>query len=67
VFLQLAPMVRVAVADTTALLSPIMAIIRWAAGAAAVAGSFHAVSGATGMTVTQGTSTTTSPRGCRRA
>jgi hypothetical protein len=65
VFLQLAPMVRVAVADTTALLSPIMAIIRWAAGAAAVAGSFHAVSGATGVTITQGnpSATVTAPKG----
>jgi hypothetical protein len=65
VFLQLAPMVRVAVADTTAILSPIMAIIRWAAGAAAVAGSFHAVSGATGVTITQGnpSTTVTAPRG----
>lgn len=65
VFLQFAPMVRVAVADTTALLSPIMAIIRWAAGAAAVAGSFHAVSGATGITITQGNPSTTvaAPRG----
>ncbi len=63
VFLQLAPTVRVAVADTTALLSPIMAIIRWAAGAAAVAGSFHAVSGATGITMTQGANPTTAPRG----
>lgn len=55
ILLQLAPLVRVAVADATAALSPIMAIIRWAAGAAAVAGSFHAVSGATGLTITQGT------------
>lgn len=65
VFLQLAPMVRVAVADTTAFLSPIMAILRWAAGAAAVAGSFHAVSGATGITITQGnpSATVTAPKG----
>lgn len=55
VFLQLAPLVRVAVADTAAVLSPIVALLRWAAGAAAVAGSFHAVSGATGLTMTQGT------------
>lgn len=42
-----------------------MAIIRWAAGAAAVAGSFHAVSGATGVTITQGnpSTTVTAPRG----
>lgn len=61
VFLQLAPLVRVAVADTAALLSPIVALLRWAAGAAAVAGSFHAVSGATGLTITQGTTKTTVP------
>ena len=54
VFLQLAPLVRVAVADTAAVLSPLVALLRWAAGAAAVAGSFHAVSGATGLTMTQG-------------
>ncbi len=62
-FLQVAPLVRVAVADAAAFINPIVALLRWAAGAAAVAGSFHAVSGATGITVTQGTTTTTAPRG----
>lgn len=64
-FLQVAPLVRVAVADATALINPIVALLRWAAGAAAVAGSFHAVSGATGITITQGnpSSTVTAPRG----
>lgn len=56
-FLQVAPLVRVAVADAAAFINPIVALLRWAAGAAAVAGSFHAVSGATGLTVTQGSST----------
>lgn len=55
--LQLSPLVRVATADAAALLSPVMAIIRWAVGAAAVAGSYHAVSGATTVTVTQGANT----------
>jgi hypothetical protein len=63
VFLQLAPLVRVAVADTAAVLSPIVALLRWAAGAAAVAGSFHAVSGATGITITQGATKVPSPKG----
>jgi hypothetical protein len=58
-FLHVAPLVRVAVADTAAAISPIMALLRWAAGAAAVAGSFHAVSGATGITITQGDPSTT--------
>lgn len=61
VLLQLAPMARVALADATALLSPIVALLRWAAGAAAVAGSFHAVSGATGLTITQGTTKFSAP------
>ncbi len=56
-FLQVAPLVRVAVADAAAVFTPIAALIRWAVGAAAVAGSFHAVSGATGLTVTQGSTT----------
>lgn len=62
-FLQVAPLVRLAVADTAAVLSPVVALLRWAVGAAAVAGSFHAVSGATGITITQGSTTTKSPKG----
>ena len=49
--IQLAPLLRVASADAALALSPVMAIIRWVAGAAAVAGSYHAVSGATVPTI----------------
>ena len=55
VFLQLAPLLRVASTEATALASPVFAVLRWLAGATAVAGSFHAVSGATGLTITPGT------------
>ena len=37
--------------------------MRWIAGSLAVTGAFHAVSGATGLTVTQGTGTSVSPKG----
>lgn len=63
VLIQLAPLLRVAVADAAVLASPVVAVLRWVIGAVAVAGSFHAVSGATGITITQGTSTTSSPKG----
>lgn len=55
VFLQLAPLLRIASTEATALASPVFAVLRWLAGATAVAGSFHAVSGATGLTITPGT------------
>ncbi len=54
-FLQLAPLLRIASTEATALASPVFAVLRWLAGATAVAGSFHAVSGATGLTITPGT------------
>jgi len=63
VLIQLAPLLRVAMADAAVLASPVVAVLRWVIGAVAVAGSFHAVSGATGITITQGTSTTSSPKG----
>ncbi|HAB19141.1 MAG TPA: hypothetical protein DCE44_22215, partial [Verrucomicrobiales bacterium] len=50
-FLQLAPFLRVASADTALALAPVMAILRLLAGATTVAGSFHAVSGATAPSV----------------
>ncbi len=51
-FLQLAPLLRVASTEATAVASPLVAVLRWIAGATAVAGSFHAVSAATGLTFT---------------
>ena len=61
--LQFAPLVRVATADASAVLAPVLAVLRWLAGATAVAGSFHAVSGATGVRLTQSTTVVTSPKG----
>jgi hypothetical protein len=58
--LHLAPLMRVAVAESAVAVSPLMAVIRWMTGAAAVAGAFHGVSGATGLTITQGTTKVTS-------
>ena len=51
-FLQLAPLLRVATTEASAVVSPIVAVLRWIVGASAVAGSFHAVSGATGLKIT---------------
>ncbi|HTH46430.1 MAG TPA: immunoglobulin domain-containing protein [Candidatus Limnocylindria bacterium] len=51
-FLQLAPLLRLASTEATAVASPLVAVLRWMVGAAAVAGSCHAVSGATGLTYT---------------
>ena len=58
--LHLAPLMRVAVAESTVAASPLLAVLRWLTGAAAVAGAFHGVSGATGLTITQGTAKVTS-------
>lgn len=52
--LQLCPLIRAGSAGASAALSPVILLARWLAGAAAVTGSMHAVSGATGMTLTQG-------------
>lgn len=46
VLLQCLPLVRVMTADAVAAASPIVALLRWFVSSAAVAGSFHAVSGA---------------------
>ena len=51
-FLQLSPLLRLASTEATAVASPLVAVLRWMVGAAAVAGSFHAVSAATGLTYT---------------
>jgi hypothetical protein len=59
--LQFAPLVRVAVAESTVAVSPLVAVIRWLTGAAAVAGAFHSVSGATGLTITAGGAKVTTP------
>jgi hypothetical protein len=61
--LQLAPLIRIAVAGGTTAVSPVVQIVRWLAGAAAVCGSLHAVSGATGVTLTQGGRVVQSPQG----
>lgn len=49
-FLQLAPLVRVAQSAPGVMAAPTMFILRWVFGAAAVAGSMHGLSGATGAT-----------------
>jgi Immunoglobulin domain len=49
--IQLAPMLRVATADAAFVLSPVMAVLRMIVGASAIAGSYHAVSGATAPTI----------------
>jgi hypothetical protein len=48
-FLQLAPLVRVAQTAPGVVATPTLFILRWVFGAAAVAGSFHGLSGATGV------------------
>lgn len=49
-FLQLAPLLRVAQSAPGVMAAPTLFILRWVFGAAAVAGSMHGVSGATGAT-----------------
>ncbi len=61
--LQLAPLMRIAVAESVVVGSPLVTILRWIAGTAAVAGAFHGVSGASGMTVQQGGASVTQARG----
>ena len=56
--LQLAPLLRVASTEAATIASPTVAVLRWLAGASAVAGSFHAVSAATGLIVTGSTTGT---------
>jgi hypothetical protein len=51
-FLQLAPLVRVAQTAPGVVATPTLFILRWVFGAAAVAGSFHGLSGATGVVPT---------------
>lgn len=48
-FLQLAPLVRVAQTAPGVIATPTLFILRWVFGAAAVAGSMHGLSGATGV------------------
>jgi hypothetical protein len=48
-FLQLAPLVRVAQTAPGVVAAPTLFILRWVFGAAAVAGSMHGLSGATGV------------------
>ncbi len=49
-FLQLAPLLRVAQSAPGVMAAPTLVILRWVFGAAAVAGSMHGLSGATGAT-----------------
>jgi hypothetical protein len=49
-FLQLASLLRVAQSAPGVMAAPTLFIVRWVFGAAAVAGSFHGLSGATGAT-----------------
>ena len=58
--LHLAPLMRVAVAESAVAASPLLAVLRWVTGATALAGAFHGVSGATGLTITQGSAKVTS-------
>jgi hypothetical protein len=48
-FLQLAPLLRVAQSAPGVMAAPTLFILRWVFGAAAVAGSMHGLSGATGV------------------
>ena len=48
-FLQLAPLLRVAQSAPGVMAAPTLVILRWVFGAAAVAGSMHGLSGATGV------------------
>ena len=50
--LQLSPLLRVATAEAVGVRSPLAVLLRGIAGASALAGSVHAVSGATGLTLT---------------
>ena len=50
--LHLSPLLRTS--SGAAALSPVLFLTRWLCGAAAVTGAMHAVSGATGLTLTQG-------------
>ena len=61
--LQLAPLCRGLAPEASLLASPWTIVMRWIVGSLAVTGAFHAVSGATGLTVTQGTGTSVSPKG----
>lgn len=61
--LQLAPLCRGLMPEAASLASPWTIVIRWIVGSIAVSGAFHAVSGATGLTVTQGTGPSVSPKG----
>lgn len=58
--LHLSPLLRSA---PGAALSPMVCLVRWLTGAAALSGSLHAVSGATGLTITQGGKTVKSSTG----
>jgi len=62
-FLQLAPLCRGLAPEAASLASPWTVVMRWIVGSIAVNGAFHAVSGATGLTVTQGTGPGVSPKG----
>ena len=61
--IQIAPLVRVAVTESVAVTSPLVAVLRWFAGAAAMAGAFHGVSAASGMTIQQGGTVVATPKG----
>jgi len=61
--LQLAPLCRGLAPDAASLASPWTIVMRWIVGSIAVSGAFHAVSGATGLTVTQGSGPSVSPKG----
>lgn len=61
--LQLSPIVRLALAEAGTVASPVVAVLRWIVGVSVVSGAFHTVSAATGLTITQGTTTVTSVRG----
>lgn len=61
--LQFCPLLRVAALELEVIMTPGVALFRWLAAGATLAGSFHAVSAATGLTISQGNVTDVSPRG----
>lgn len=61
--LHLAPLCRGLAPEAASLASPWTIVMRWIVGSIAVSGAFHAVSGATGLTVTQGTGPSVNPKG----
>ncbi len=54
ILLQVSPLVRVALAESAVVGRPILVVLRWLTGSVALLGGYHAYSGATQVTITQG-------------